>query len=157
MVLGEARNYSTRTACSGRPPELRAPAEGRELDEHADADDLGAELLGQLRGGFRRAPGREHVVDDEDPLPRRERVGMDLEAVLAVLEAVGHALGLARQLPGLARRHDADVELAGERRAEEEAARLDAEDLGGRIARGTDRPSPSTAAREGRRARPAAA
>ena len=105
--------------------------------------DPGPELLGELGGRLRRAARRQDVVHDEDPLPRGKRVGVDLETVLAVLETVGHPLRLARQLPRLAGRHDADVELAGERRAEEETRAPRSRGSSPAARRGTARPSPS--------------
>src|SRR6266508_2762177 len=49
-----------------------------------------------------------------------------LEGVGAVLERVGLARGAIGQLARLAHRHEADAEPIGQRRAEDEAARLDA-------------------------------
>ena len=52
----------------------------------------------------RGAAGGEHVVDDQHPLARRDRVAVDLEQVGAVLELVLLALDLPRQLARLAHR-----------------------------------------------------
>ena len=57
-----------------------------------------------------------------------DRVGVHLEAVGAVLELVGRLDRLPGQLAGLPRRHEAAAEPVGERAAEDEAARLGAED-----------------------------
>src|SRR5437868_2818194 len=57
-----------------------------------------------------------------------ERVGVQLERVEAVLERVLDADGVPRQLAGLARRHERAAEPVRERAAEDEAARLGAED-----------------------------
>ncbi len=58
---------------------------------------------------------------------------MQLERVLAVLERVGDADGLGRQLAGPARGHEATADLAGDRGPEDEAARLGSDDEVGRL------------------------
>ncbi len=61
-------------------------------------------------------------------MPARDRVGVDLERVDAVLQRVLRADRDVRQLAGLARRDEADAEPVGERGAEHEAACLGAQD-----------------------------
>ena len=53
-----------------------------------------------------------------------QRVGVHLERVDAVLEDVLRGDRVVRQLAGLAGRHEAGAQLAGDRGAEDEAARL---------------------------------
>ena len=53
-------------------------------------------------------PGGEHVVGDQNLLAPGHGVRVDLEAVAAVLEAVGDALRGARQLAGLADRNETE-------------------------------------------------
>ena len=60
--------------------------------------------------------------------PGLDRVAVDLERVRAVLERVLDGDRLGRQLAQLAHRHEAGVELVGHRGAEDEAARLHADD-----------------------------
>ena len=55
---------------------------------------------------------------------------MHLDLVGAVFERIGHADRLVRQLALLAHRHEAGRELVRDGAAEDEAARLDAGDLG---------------------------
>src|SRR5712691_12983231 len=106
---------------------LAALQEG-ELDHERDPDDLAAELLDEVGHRAHRAPGGEDVVVDEDAGAARERVGMELERVLPVLERVRRADGLRGQLAWSARRGEAAAEVACERAAEDETARLGAQD-----------------------------
>ena len=55
------------------PPSLLASLEEPELDQARDAADLPADPLDQRGRRLRRPAGREHVVDDEDALPRLRR------------------------------------------------------------------------------------
>src|SRR5581483_8190021 len=107
--------------------ELLAAAEELELDDERQADDLAAELLDQLDRRLRRAAGREHVVVDQHPLPRDDRVRVYLQGVEPVLERVLRRHGPPRQLPGLSRRDEPAAEPARERAAGDVAARLRAE------------------------------
>ena len=104
----------------------------------------------------RRAAGGQQVVVDEHARARGDRVGVELERVGAVLEQVLGPDGLVRQLAGLAREHEAGAELARDRRPEQEAARLGADDdvdaagrARGRPARRPPRRAPSGEARTG--------
>ena len=89
---------------------------------------VAAELLDQTGGGARRAAGREQIVDDQHALPCLDRVFVDLERVGAVLERVALAHARRRQLARLSHRREAGAEAIGDRRAEDEAAALDADD-----------------------------
>lgn len=62
--------------------------------------------------------------------PARQHVGVDLDGVNAVFERIVLPDGGAGQLAALADRHEADAHLDGDARAEDEAARLDAGDMG---------------------------
>ena len=90
-------------------------------------DDDAAQLLDEPGDRFHGAAGGEHVVVDQDARAVPIRVGVQLERVLAVLEAVGRADRLGRQLPGPPGRDEAAADLARDRRAEDEPARLGAE------------------------------
>ena len=79
----------------------------------------------EVAGGGHGAAGGQHVVDEQHPLTRRERVAVHLDGGLAVLQLVGHGVGLAGQLAGLAHRDEADTERQRHRGAEREAACLD--------------------------------
>src|SRR6266508_3263929 len=109
--------------------DLLAPVQEAELDEGGDADHLAAEPLDQPGGGPRGAAGGEHVVHDQHPLAGGDRVGVELEGGGAVLQRVLLGLDAVRQLAGLADGHEAGAEVVGDRRGEDEAARLDADHL----------------------------
>ena len=108
----------------GQPP---APAEVGQLDHHRHRDDDPAEGLDELDAGGQRAAGGQDVVDDEHPLARPQRVGVQLEGGRSVLEGVvGRDRGPG-QLAGLAHRDDADAGPDRHGRGEQEAARLHAD------------------------------
>ena len=89
---------------------------------------------------------------NQDLLAPRQGVGVDLEAVAAVLEAVGDALGCAGKLAGFPHRDETDLELARQGRAEHEAPRLDAKHFAGPAAPKRHRHLPhGSAKRLGRR------
>src|SRR5437588_1531679 len=119
-------------ADEGHAPPLAESArttQCRELDEKRDGDDLAADLLDE-RGGRRSGAARgEQVVDDEHAFARLDRVRLDLEHALAVLQPVPDRHGLAGQLAQLAHRDKAGTEKIGDRAAEDEAAGLDTGDL----------------------------
>ena len=76
------------------------------------------------RGGGERAARREHVVDQHEPA----RARLHFEHAVAVLEVVRDIDDRRRQLALLADRHEALATAIGERRREDETARLDARD-----------------------------
>src|SRR5207302_1443396 len=80
-----------------------------ELDDEREAIDHSALPLDEPRRRRRRTAGGEQIVDDE-AAPLLDRVLVHLERVGAVLERVGLARGLVRQLARLAHRHEADAE-----------------------------------------------
>src|SRR5262245_50715285 len=82
--------------------EAVAPLEEVELDEERQADDLALQPLDELDRALDGAARREEVVDDEDLLPGRDGVAVDLERVRAVLEGVLDGDRLGRQLAELA-------------------------------------------------------
>ena len=75
---------------------------------------------------FRRPAGSDQVVDDQDALPRRDRVVVDLDGVDPVFERVLLPDGLPRQLAFLSDGDEPAAEPVGDGAAEDEAARLDA-------------------------------
>ena len=76
---------------------------------------------GQAGGGRRRAPGRQHVVDDQHPLAGLQGVLVDLQGVDPVLEAVGLGVHLPGQLAGLADRDETGPQAHGDRGGDDEA------------------------------------
>ena len=57
-----------------------------ELHQHADGHDMRTGAGDEPGGGLDGAPGCQHVVDDEDPVADSERVLVDLDRGLSVLE-----------------------------------------------------------------------
>ena len=100
-----------------------------ELDQEECRARPRAEFLDQLDRRGRRAAGRQQVVDQHHPLARRQRVGEHFHGRFAVLQRVGNGVGLPGQLAGLAHRDETHAQLVGQRRAEDEAARVDADHL----------------------------
>ena len=96
--------------------ESPATAEERELDHEVDTDDGAAELLDETGDRLHRPAGREHVVVDDDSRAASDRVGRDLERVLAVLERIGRGDGLRRELARPPRRDEAAAGLDRDRR-----------------------------------------
>src|SRR5919108_2897201 len=108
--------------------QLLAAVEVAELDQHLDADHVGAELAHQADGGGGRASSRQNIIDDKHLLTGLDRVGVDLELVGAVLEVVRLHDRHPRQLARLTDGDEAGVEPDRHRRARYEAPRLDAGD-----------------------------
>ena len=104
----------------------------RRLADHARPLDVdcvvAAELLDEVAERCRRPAGREQVVVHEHPRPARESVGVQLEHVDSVLQDVLRADRLRGKLAGLAGGREAGAQLACERAAEDEPARLRGED-----------------------------
>src|SRR5262249_47706843 len=113
---------------AGGADDALAAAEEVELDDEREPRDVAALLLRERGRGAGRAAGGEQIVHDEDLRAGLDRLDVHLELGLAVLELVGHAVGLVRELAGLAHRDEARVQPRRERAAEDEAARLDAHD-----------------------------
>ena len=100
-----------------------------QVDDEAAFDDLAAHLFDQLASGFRGAAGGYQVVDQQYPFALGDRIGVYFDAVGAVFELVVVAYGFGGQLAFLADRDETLAQRVGQRRAEDEAARLDAGDL----------------------------
>ena len=112
--VGGARRQTVSTACTVRPSRRERPCRNAQLEHDLDRGDRGAGALDEQAGGLGRASGGEDVVDHEDALAVDERVGVHLDLGRAVLERVGLGQGLARELAGLADRHQAEAELVGD-------------------------------------------
>ena len=78
--------------------------------------------------GARRSPGRQQVVDDQHATSMAKRVLVDLQAVAAVFEVVASLERSGGQLARLAHEGEARAEMVRDGRADDEAARLDADD-----------------------------
>src|SRR3954453_1238486 len=83
-----------------------AALEEGQLDDEGAGDDLGAGPLDQVAAGTHGAAGGQDVVDQEDTAAGAERVGVDLEAVVAVFELVVERDRGIRKLARLADRHE---------------------------------------------------
>ena len=89
--------------------------------------DRRAAMLQQLLGGRDGPAGREDVVDDDDRESGQvDAVGRYLQRGRAVLELVGLAVHRRRQLAALAHRQHTGPEPDRDRRAQQEAAGIDA-------------------------------
>jgi len=108
--------------------EAVAAFEEVEFDGEGEAGDFSAELLDELDGGLHGAAGGEQVVDEDDALAALDGVEVNFEDVGAVFEIVSDAGDGRGKLAGLAHGDKAGVEAIGEGGAEDEAARLNAED-----------------------------
>ena len=122
-----AHSACTRSAALAQP---RGAAEVGQVDDEAAADHLAARLLDQLDARERGAAGGDQVVDHEHALAAVDRVGVDLDAVGAVLERRSRRRSsCAGSLPALRTATKPGLERHRDRAAEDEAARLDAGDL----------------------------
>ena len=73
----------------------------------------------------RCAPGCKQIIDQDNPLTRRDGVGLHLDLIGAVLERVFIRHGLARQLALLAYHDEATPECVRHRRCDQKAAGFD--------------------------------
>src|SRR6185503_19219081 len=107
----------------------RGAAEVGKVDDEAAANDVATRAFDQFHARERSAAGGDQVVDHEHALAAVDRVGVDLDAVGAVLEVVVDADRRVRELAGLAHGDEARLERDRDGAAEDEAARFDAGDL----------------------------
>ena len=105
----------------------RRPSQEGELDDAGRTPDVGADAAQQRDRRVHRPAGRQQVVEHDDALTLRNRIGLDLDRVGAVFERVFVADRGARQLVLLAHHGEAEPEPVGERRGDQEAARFDAD------------------------------
>ena len=125
-----AHGYVT-SACTSSSPRRWRPSRNAELDEEGAADDPPAEPLDQADGRRRRAAGGQHVVDDRARgSPGHSASSWISSASVPYSSAYSSRTGRPRQLAGLAHRHEPGAEArTATGAAEEEAPRLDADDL----------------------------
>lgn len=98
-----------------------------EFDSKAKADRIATEPAHELECGFHGAASGEQIIDKQNALAGLDGVEVNFEGVGAVFEIVGDADHGRGQLARLAHGDKAGVEAVGERRAEDEAARFNAE------------------------------
>src|SRR4051812_46574420 len=97
------------------PSRVMPPAvEEVELDEKAKPDDVAAEPLDKLDSRADGAAGREQVIDDQDALPRLDRVTVNLQRRGSVLQRVVDVDRLRRQLADLSYRDEPHFQLQGD-------------------------------------------
>src|SRR5580704_15078996 len=108
--------------------ELLTALQKVEFDREGQSCNVSSELLNQLYRGFHRSAGRQQIVDEDHILAGLNRIEMNFQRIGAVFQVVSHASHGRRQLARLAYRYKSRIETISERRAEDEAASLDAED-----------------------------
>ena len=128
LRLRRARRQYTSTLSILTGSSFSRPFRNGELDDERVGDDRPALAMDRIRRRLGRPAGREKIVDHNDARLLAERCLVHLELGNAVLGLVRDAVGLRRELAGLARRDEAGVEPRREGAAEDEAARLDADD-----------------------------
>ena len=109
--------------------ELLAAVQELELDHEREPDHLAAELLDEVDLGLRRAARGEQVVVDEDARSAGSIASACSSSASKPYSSAYLALTVLHgSLPGLRAATKPQLEPVGERRAEDEAARLGAED-----------------------------
>ena len=78
--------------------QLLAAGEEFELHHEHKPNDCSAELLHQIDNRARGAAGSEKIVGDDHAMTVANRVAMDLQSVLTILEIVRDLRTLSRQL-----------------------------------------------------------
>jgi len=106
---------------------LFAAVEKEQFEHEADASDMAADFFYELADRASGPACGQHVIDNQDVLPALDGVLVNLQAVEAVFELVLDLDALGRQLLGLAHRDETGPERVGQRRAEDESARLNAD------------------------------
>src|SRR5664280_1104539 len=106
--------------------ELVAAFESVQFDHESQSADFGAQRLRHLGGGSSGAAGGQQVVADDDALARLDRILVDLQRIVAVLQFVLPLQDFSRQLLRLAHRNEARVQTVSQRRPKDEPPRLDA-------------------------------
>src|ERR1035441_8452476 len=107
--------------------ELVAAFEAVQFDHKSQATDFGAQRFRHRGGGAGGAAGGQQIVADDDALARLDRILVDLQRVVAVLQFVLPLHNVSRQLLGFAHRNEACVQAVGQRRPKDESPRLDAQ------------------------------
>src|SRR5215510_1923612 len=98
-----------------------------QFDHERQSDDISAERLNKLDHGLGRAAGREQVVGDDHVVTFTDRVSVNFERVPAVFQVIAVAFDFGGQLLRLANWHEARAQVIGQRRGEDETARLDSD------------------------------
>ena len=100
-----------------------------QFDEKKKADHFAAEALDQLQRRPCCSACREEVIDEDDPLSGQHRIFVNLDMGLAVLERVGDAIGFPWQFPLFPDRDKTHSKPVRHRRAKDETAGVDTDDL----------------------------
>src|SRR5215470_13069051 len=107
--------------------EFMAAFQKLQLDHKRQSDNVSAERLDQLDDGSGRAAGREQIVGDDYVVAFADRVPVNFERVPAVFKVIAIAFYFRGQFLRLADRNEAGAQVIGQRRGEDETARLDAD------------------------------
>ena len=82
--------------------EFGGPIQAAQLDQDRNPYKFAAKRFDQLTTGFHRAACGNQVIDEQNPLPRLNRILMHLEPVTAVLQVIVTGDGAKWQLARLA-------------------------------------------------------
>src|SRR4051812_4246703 len=88
-----------------QPRQFLATLQEIQLDHELKSHYFALELPYKLDYSLGRAPGREHIIDNEHPIPDVDRIAMHFEDVGAILQLVLDPLRRSRKLPGLSHRN----------------------------------------------------
>src|SRR6266403_2284087 len=101
----------------------------RQIDHEAAFHHDSAHLLDQLRSRFGSAAGGDQVVQQQHAVARADRIDVDFDPIATVFELVVVPDRLGRELAFFADRNEPHAQGEGDRRSDDEAARLDSRDL----------------------------
>ena len=106
-----------------------APFEHRQLDQKCTCNDLAAKAVHQFHRGASSPTSRQQVVDDQHTTRNTECVAVDLQRVVAVLQRILCRKGQGGQLARFAYDGQPRLQCVRDGGANDEAARLDAQNL----------------------------
>ena len=116
-----------------RQPGFAQPAAAAKLgkiDDGSAFDHASTQPLEKILASHHGAAGGDQVIDQHHAVAAQHRVGVDLDRGRSVLQVVRLLQRGVGQFALLANGHEADVELIGQHRADDEAARIHPRDGG---------------------------
>lgn len=103
-----------------------APTQVGQLYDGSSFVHVGTQALQQLGSGDHGAAGRDQVVDQQYALAGAHGIGVHFHRCIAIFQGVIFCHRTVGQFALLAHRHKAQVQLIGQYRAQNKAARIDA-------------------------------